>query len=112
MATTLRQEVGKSVALLADVRNAGIPYISKNVFIYAHRFVVTTDYTATDALTIQFDGALEILFCQCKEILAASDTNLNATRADSAIVTVGKQIVTDATNAASLAVEVFAIVRV
>jgi hypothetical protein len=39
MATTLRLQVGKSSALLADVRNAGAPYFEKNVFIFAHRFV-------------------------------------------------------------------------
>ena len=111
MATTLREQIGKSTALLADVRNAGTPYFEKDVFIYCHRYVVTTDYTATDVLTIQFDGALEILFCQCKEILTATDTNLNATRADIS-GRVGKQIVTAATNGSSLAVEIFAIVRV
>jgi len=111
MAITIREQVGKSTALLADVRNAGAPYFEKNVFIYTHRYVVVTDYAATDVLTIQFDGALEILFCQCKEVLAATDTDLNATRADIS-GRVGKQIVTGATNGSSLAVEILVVVRV
>lgn len=109
--TTKTLSVALSSELLADVRNAGKAFFEKNVMIFCHRYTVTTDYTATDNLVINIDGAQEILYCNCKEILAATNTNLNAVESNYSSG-VGKTITTAATNGSSLAVEVFAIVRV
>lgn len=111
--TTIRLNVGTNDALLADYRNAFYP-VQKNVFIFARRYVVADgDYTATDALIIQFDGGQEILYQDAKEVLAASTAPISSTEADiSGTGRQGKQITTAASNASSLAVELFAIVRV
>ncbi|MHB9147702.1 MAG: hypothetical protein ACYC2U_04710 [Candidatus Amoebophilus sp.] len=110
--TTKRLQVKVADELLADGSNGGKIFLAKNVFIFCHRYVVATDYTATDQLTIEFDGAQEVLYHNCKEILTASNTNLNTTAPADISGRTGKYVTTDATNAASLAVEVFAIVRV
>jgi len=113
MATiTKRLKIGTANELLADVRNAGNPYFEQNVFVYSHRYVAGVDYTAGDNLVVEFDGALEIQFCQLKEILAATDTNLNSVRNGNISGRVGKYITTANTNASSVAVEMFAICRV
>lgn len=112
MATiTKTLEVGTSKELLADVRNAGTPFFEKGVMIFAHRYVAGTDYAAGDSLAIEFKGANSILFFEAKEILAASNTNLNAVESD-LTSGVGKKMTTAATNASSLAVEMFAIIGV
>jgi hypothetical protein len=109
---TKRLQVGKAKELLSDVRNAGEAFFEKNVFVYAHRYVVTTDYTAGNQLTIEFDGALEILHCQIMEGLTATVGNINFAAPADISGRVGKTITTAATNASSLFVTVFAIVRV
>lgn len=103
--------VGTCDELLADVRNAGKAFFEKDIMIFAHRYTVTTDYTATNNLVINFDGAQEILYFNAKEVLAATNTNLNGVEADYASG-VGKKVTTAATNGSSLAVEIFAIIRV
>ena len=64
---TKTYEIGKANELLADIRNSGAPYFEKDVFIFAHRYTVTTDYTAGYGLTINVNGAQEILFASVKE---------------------------------------------
>ena len=110
--TTKRLQVKVADELLADGSNAGKVFLNKNVFIFCHRYVVTTDYPAGNQLTVEFDGAQEVLYHNCKEILTASDTNLNTTAPADISGRTGKYVTTDATNGSSLAVEVFAIVRV
>lgn len=113
MATTKTLNVGTAVELLADVRNAGKAFFEKNVMIFSHQYVVTTDYTATDQLVINFIGAQEILWFGAKEVLAATNTDLNAVESEySGTLGVGKVETTAATNGSSLAVKIFAIVRV
>jgi hypothetical protein len=103
--------IGNSEALLADIKNAGTPYFEKNVFIFVHRYTVTTDYTAGNNLIINIPGAQEILYANVKEVLAATNTNLNAVESDYA-TGVGKTLTTAASNGSSLAVEVFIVARV
>ena len=103
--------VGTAVELFADIRNAGKAFFEKNTMIYAHKYVEGEDYTATNNLVINFDGAQEIIYCNLKEILAATNTNLNGIESDYA-TGVGKTVTSAATNGSSLAVEVFAIIRV
>ena len=108
---TKTYEIGKANELLADIRNSGAPYFEKDVFIFAHRYTVTTDYTAGYGLTINVNGAQEILFASVKEVLAATNTDLNAVESDYA-TGVGKTLTTATSNASSLAIEVFIIARV
>jgi hypothetical protein len=103
--------VGVANELLADVRNAGNAFFEKKVFIFAHRYTVTTDYTAGYGLTINIDGAQSILYANVKEVLAATNTNLNAVESDYA-TGVGKTLTTAVSNASSLAIEVFIICTV
>ena len=114
MATdTKTLSVGTCSELLADVRNAGKAFFEKNVMIFAHEYAVTTDYTAGNNLVINFVGAQQILFFEAKENLAATNTDLNAVEsAYSSGTNIGKTMTTAATNASSLTVKVFAIVRV
>jgi hypothetical protein len=109
--TTMTLSVGKSSELLADVRNAGNAFFEKKVFIFAHRYTVTKDYTAGYGLTINIDGAQKILFASVKEVLAATNTDLNAVESDYA-TGVGKTLTTATSNGSSLAVEVFIICEV
>jgi len=108
--TILKLDVGGE-HVLQDSRNPRYPVL-KGVFIYAHRFVVSTDYSATTALVIQFMGAQKILFAGAKEVLAASTADLSSTEGDITTGEQGKQISTALTDVNSLAVEVFAIVEV
>jgi len=111
MATvTKRLQVEQANEMLVDCRNAIFPF-TKDVFIFAHRYNVTTDYPAGDNLVIEIDGAQEILYSNLKEVLAATNTNLNAVEGDIS-TRLGKNLTTAVTNASSLAVEFFAIVRV
>lgn len=103
--------IGKSDEMLADVRNAGEPFFEKPVFIFAHRYTVATDYTAGNGLTINVDGAKKILYANVKEVLAATNTNLNAVESDYA-TGVGKTITTAVSDANSLAIEVLIIAQV
>lgn len=111
MATTIREQVRISSALLADFSNAISPF-QKNVFIFAHRYVAGTDYTATDAVTIELDGAQEVLFAEVKEQTTTTSDIAITTAALSAAGRQGYSIVTAATNASSAALHLFAIIRV
>ena len=103
--------VGTAKELFADIRNGGRAFFEKNSMVFIHRYVVTTDYTAADVITINIDGAQEVLYFNAKEELAATNTNLNAVITDYA-TGVGKTITLAATNGSSLAVEIFLVVRV
>lgn len=103
--------IGTATELFADIRNAGKAFFEKNTMIYVHKYVAGTDYTVTNNLVINFDGAQEILYFNAKEILAATNTNLNGVESDYASG-VGKTVTTAATNGSSLAVEIFAVIRV
>lgn len=111
MATAITLNPNTSDELLADIRNSGRPFFEKDVIIYSHVYTAGTDYTATDVITLSFDGAQEILWFEAKEILAATNTDLNAVESDYA-TGVGKKETLTATNGSSLYVKIFAIIRV
>jgi hypothetical protein len=110
---TIRTYIDGTDMLKVDARNAVFPMIGNGFMIYSKNLVVTTDYTATNTLTFEFDGAQEVLYFSAKEILAATNTDLNAVKSD--ISTAGRQgvtVLTAATNGSSLEVEIFAIIKV
>ncbi len=111
MATAVTLTVGTAKEILADVRNAGKAFFEKNVIIFNHQYVVTTDYTATDVITLNFDGAQEILWFEAKEVLATTNADLNAVESSYA-TGVGKTMTLAATNGSSLAVKILAIIRI
>jgi len=112
MATdTIREQVRISSALLADFSNAISPF-QKNVFIFAHRYVAGTDYTATNDIVIELDGAQEVLYCSTMEMITTTTDIAHTVAALSGTGRQGKSITTAATNASSVSVHLFAIVRV
>lgn len=62
---TKRFTVDGSSEMLADVRNPYMPFM-KGVFIYAHRYVVGTDFTSGDTLKLEVDGAQQVLMAIAK----------------------------------------------
>lgn len=109
---TITKEIGLSASeIIVDCRNAQFPIV-KNTLWYAYRYVVNTDYTAADNLVLKFVGAQKILYFNAKEVLASTNTNLNAVENGAITNPQGMQVTTAATNASSLAVEIFAIVEV
>lgn len=113
MATkTKRLQVRLSSELLADGSNGGRIFLTKDVMIFNHQYVVADgDYDVTDQLIIEFDGAQEVLYCSLIEITA----NAAALAYSAPAAISGRQgltITSAATNASSVAVQMFAIVRV
>ena len=112
MAVTKRLQVRLSSEMLADGSNGGKLFLTKDVMIFAHRYTVAGgDYTATDVITIEFDGAQEILYMSLQEettaIAALAYNDPDAISGRQGLTTVAA-----ATDAASIAVQLFAIVRV
>lgn len=106
----------KNSALLADCSSPMHPF-EKSVMIFVHKFTAGTDYTAGGALTLEVDGAQNVLYADFKDVL--SDEGLGS--AVSALTYTedglgagrqGKSLVTANTNASSAYVMFYAIVGV
>ena len=112
---TIRTYIDGTDLLKIDARNAVFPFVGNGFMVYSGRLVAGTDYTATNDVILQFDGAQKLLYVSIKEIIASTsntDLEIDAEASISGVGRQGLQVTTAATNASSTALQVLAIVEI